>query len=60
MIDDNKCRKEAWASKLTAVAVFLVGGVDGLLLCNRSGKDRSRGAVLGSSWLSFKAEQQLC
>lgn len=23
------------------------GGVDGLLLCNRSGKDRSRGAGLG-------------
>ena len=47
MIDDNDCRKEAWASRLTAVVGFLVGSVDGLLLCNRSGKDRSRGAGLG-------------
>ncbi|KAK9909986.1 hypothetical protein M0R45_033964 [Rubus argutus] len=36
----------------TIVAEFLLGN-DGLLLCNRSGKDRSRGSSLGSSWLSF-------
>ncbi|KAK9940706.1 hypothetical protein M0R45_017351 [Rubus argutus] len=47
MIDDNGCRKEAWASGLTAVAEFFVDDVDGLLHCNMSGKDRSRGAGLG-------------
>ncbi|KAK9941037.1 hypothetical protein M0R45_017666 [Rubus argutus] len=47
MIDDNDCRKEAWASRLTIVAGFLVGDVDGLLLCNRSRKDGSKGASLG-------------
>ncbi|KAK9935113.1 hypothetical protein M0R45_022227 [Rubus argutus] len=36
----------------TVVAGFLLGN-DGLLLYNRYGKDRSRGASLGSSWLSF-------
>ncbi|KAK9925021.1 hypothetical protein M0R45_033362 [Rubus argutus] len=47
MIDDNGCRKEAWAFRLTAVAGFLIDSVDGLLLCNRYGKDRSKGTSLG-------------
>ncbi|KAK9919991.1 hypothetical protein M0R45_028560 [Rubus argutus] len=56
MIDDSGCRKEAREHGCGCVSCRPTGGVDGLLLCNRSGKDRSRGADLGNSWLSFTVE----
>lgn len=53
MIEDSGCRKEAREHGCGWVSCRSAEGVDGLLLYNRSVKDRSRGAGLGSSWLSF-------